>query len=103
MTLLPKGWALNPHSSDDWEIEQFFADDGQCIMTVEGPTCNGAAIYAHALDPSDRLWKRGGAHRDRPSAKAWAERIAGLSPRKLNEYVGTSHHPLVGRHPSDRF
>ena len=97
------GWRLNPHNRDGWECEQYFAADGECIAVVEGPDGDDAPSYPHAFDPVEKVWKRGGAYRGLVEAKAWAERIAGISPRKSDEDTGVPHHPMVGRYPSERF
>lgn len=96
------GWQLNPHSSDRWEIEQYFSDDGECIAVVDGAIYDDAPSYPHAFDPIDGLWKRGGPRTSTVEAKAWAERVAGIRPLLPGESSGIAHHPLVGRDPSVR-
>lgn len=98
----PPGWNLHPKSRGDWELEQYFADDGKCIATVERSNGESAMSFPRAFDPIDKLWKRGGAFKGKDEAKLWAERIAGVSPPKPGEFTGTPSRPVAGVHPATR-
>jgi hypothetical protein len=96
------GWRINPNFGGDWECEQYFAADGKCIATVE---CAGPEMhpYPHAFDSVRKMWVRGVAFRDLMSAKAWAERIAGLHPQKPgDDREGDGSHPIAGLDPATR-
>lgn len=97
------GWRLIAFRDDeDWEVERYVTADDEIIAVVEGLLYDGAPKYPHAFDPAGRVWRRGGAFADTPSAKGWAERIAGLAPRRPEDGNEQPHHPLSGVHPSVR-
>jgi hypothetical protein len=87
------GWQLNPKSTEDWENEDYVADDGEHIAMVETFSYGS---YPHARDPATGEWRRGGCFESVVEAKAWAERIAGVHPRKPGEFEGQPSSPIAG-------
>jgi hypothetical protein len=75
-------WQPNPNSTDRWQCDELVTERGEHIARLED---FGHAAYPTAFNAATGTWERGGAYSDRVEAMLWAERIAGLHPRKAGD------------------